>query len=406
MPAFSCPLPPPAPRAWEAFWIWVLTGITSEAVQLRLAVWVIGIIGSIYAIFGGLRSVAVSDTLNGFGLWLEGVYHLFRTFGRRREASGRLQAIRQTHLGFNSWGADSRALSTLFTGVLLLNMFYWSTNQQIIQRTFGARSLKEGQKGVLIAGLFKIMAPLILVLPGIIAFHLYSAQEIAADDAYGTLVRNVLPSSLAGFFAAVMVGAILSSFNSALNSTATLFSLGIYKGMIRGGEADDSRDSSWQALWDLHRDRRHGGGSDAAGAGQHFWPFQNERSLFIPILSVMVMGLLTTRPCLECQSCAGDGFCPDCSGLLRALAEKWHRCMSLFSGSCLCPFVGDHGFEPLDQAHGSTMTPPLRRCRPDALAMGQAHGDRVGGGRPPALHGLRRYQRPLRRGLGRCLPGP
>ena len=58
---------------------------------------------------------------------------------------------------------------TLFTGVLLLNFFYWCTNQQIIQRTFGAKSLADGQKGVLLAAFFKILAPMILVLPGIVA---------------------------------------------------------------------------------------------------------------------------------------------------------------------------------------------------------------------------------------------
>ena len=308
-----------------------LTGITSEAGQLRLAVWVIGIIGSIYAIFGGLRSVAVSDTLNGFGLLVGGVCITY--FGLSAVGEGGiwegLQTIRQTHPEkFNSLGgADSSVpFSTLFTGVLLLNMFYWSTNQQIIQRTFGARSLKEGQKGVLIAGLFKIMAPLILVLPGIIAFHLYSAQEIAADDAYGTLVRNVLPSSLAGFFAAVMVGAILSSFNSALNSTATLFSLGIYKGMIRGGEADDSQV--------IQVGKRFGiviaivamvVAPMLLGQDSIFGYLQKMNGLyFIPILSVMVMGLLSKSvPAWSANLALVMGFVLIALGyFVPALAEK------------------------------------------------------------------------------------
>ena len=116
--------------------------------------------------------------------------------------------------------------------MLLLNLFYWCTNQQIIQRTFGAKNLQEGQKGVLICGALKLLGPLYLVLPGIIAFHLYAGTDIQADTAYGQLVRDVLPGPLTGLFAAVMVGAILSSYTSALNSTTTLFSLGIYKPMI------------------------------------------------------------------------------------------------------------------------------------------------------------------------------
>ncbi len=154
-----------------------ITGITSESGQLWLSVWVIGVIGSIYAIGGGLRSVAVSDTLNGFGLLVGGL--LITYFGLSAVSQEgvwqALTTLREAHPEkFNSLGGSGSSVpfSTLFTGVLLLNMFYWSTNQQIIQRTFGAKSLGEGQKGVLLAGLFKILAPIILVLPGIIAFHL------------------------------------------------------------------------------------------------------------------------------------------------------------------------------------------------------------------------------------------
>ncbi len=200
-------------------------------------VWLVGILGSIYAIFGGLRTVAVSDTLNGFGLLVGGI--MISWLGLKAiNPEAPIQAIatlRETHPEkFNSLGSNSQEVpfSTLFTGVLLLNLFYWCTNQQIIQRAFAASTLREGQKGVLLAGVLKILAPLILVLPGIIAFHLYAADDIRPADAYGTLVRNVLPPSLRGFFAAVVVGAILSSFNSVLNSTATMFSLGVYKKMM------------------------------------------------------------------------------------------------------------------------------------------------------------------------------
>ncbi len=213
-----------------------MIGVANDDVVLWLTVWLVGIVGSIYAIFGGLRTVAVSDTINGFGLLTGGV--LIAYFGLHEVAGeggslaeGWNTLVTANPEKFNSIGSDEQSVpfSTLFTGVALLNLFYWCTNQQIIQRTFGASSLKEGQKGVIYAGCLKVIAPLILVLPGIIAFHLYAGDNIAPDKAYGTLVSNVLPKPLAGFFAAVMVGAILSSFNSALNSTATLFSLGVYQ---------------------------------------------------------------------------------------------------------------------------------------------------------------------------------
>ncbi len=216
-----------------------MTGIASDNAVLWLTVWLVGTIGSLYAIFGGLRTVAVSDTINGFGLLVGGI--MISYFGLQAVAgdSGSLAEgwnilLESQPEKFNSIGGADQSVpfSTLFTGVLLLNVFYWCTNQQIIQRTLGASSLKEGQKGVLFAGYLKVLAPSITVFPGIIAYHLYAAGGIKPDQAYGTLVRDVLPDSLAGFFAAVMVGAILSSFNSALNSTATLFSLGIYQGRI------------------------------------------------------------------------------------------------------------------------------------------------------------------------------
>lgn len=212
-----------------------------EQASLTLVVWVVGLIGSLYAIFGGLRTIAVSDTLNGFGLIIGGF--AIAAFGLAAVAtsagsSGLVEGwriLRETNPDrFHSIGTPETSVpfGTLFTGVLLLNLFYWCTNQQIIQRTLGAKNLAEGQRGVLMAGFLKLLGPMILVLPGIIAFHLYAERGIHADTAYGTLVRDVLPGWMTGFFAAVMVGAILSSFNSALNATATLFSLGIYKGLL------------------------------------------------------------------------------------------------------------------------------------------------------------------------------
>ncbi len=124
---------------------------------------------------------------------------------------------------------SSIPLSTIFTGMMLVQIFYWGTNQAIIQRALGAKSLKEGQKGLIIASFIKILGPLIVVLPGIIAFHIFEGKIENPDESYPMLVREVLPTSLLGFFAAVLFGAILSSFNSALNSSVTLFGVDIYK---------------------------------------------------------------------------------------------------------------------------------------------------------------------------------
>lgn len=220
-----------------------LTGIQNPETLLTGIVWTVGLIGSVYALFGGLRSVAVSDTLNGIGLLTGGL--LITGFGLAALGDGSiLDGITLLRTQYperlNSIGGPEAAVPfpTLFTGVLLVNMFYWTTNQQIIQRTLGASSLAEGQKGVLLTGALKLLGPLYLVLPGIIAFALFRNENIRSVEAYGRLVNAVLPRPLAGFFAAAMMGAILSSFNSALNSTCTLFSLGIYKSLRNPGATD------------------------------------------------------------------------------------------------------------------------------------------------------------------------
>jgi len=292
-----------------------LTGIESPTVVLWLTVWLIGILGSIYAIFGGLRTVAVSDTLNGFGLLTGGV--MIAYFGLRAVGGDGLLAsldvIRETHPEkFNSLGGPDQSVpfSTLFTGVLLLNLFYWTTNQQIIQRTFGASSLAEGQKGVLYAGGLKVLAPMILVLPGVIAFHLYADEGLEADHAYGTLVRNVLPAPLVGFFAAAIVGAILSSFNSALNSTATLFSLGVYKQLLRPSASEAEVISSGKWFGWLIAIVSMTVAPFLAGSESIFGYLQKMNGLyFIPIFAVVLVGMLTRRvPAVAAQLALVVGF--------------------------------------------------------------------------------------------------
>ncbi len=217
-----------------------LMGIESDAVALWLIVWLVGVIGSIYALFGGLRTVAVSDTLNGVGLLVGGFlitgFALAQYGGGDGIVAGASKLLEEHPDRFNSIGdtETSVPVGAIFSGIFLLNLFYWTTNQQIIQRTFGASSLAEGQKGVLLTGALKLLGPLYLVLPGILAFAMF-ADQIGDEPnrAYGVLVNNVLPGPLNGFFAAAMIGAILSSFNSALNSSCTLFSLGVIKSWAR-----------------------------------------------------------------------------------------------------------------------------------------------------------------------------
>ncbi|MBB3229334.1 solute:sodium symporter family transporter [Halomonas stenophila] len=277
-----------------------LTGIQSDTTLLWLTVWVVGLIGAVYALFGGLRTVAVSDTLNGVGLLTGGFVIVYFGLQAISDGSGVMagwEILKETNPDkLDSIGrADQQVpFFTLFTGVFLINVFYWTTNQQIIQRTFAAKTLAEGQKGVLLTGFFKLLGPLYLVLPGIIAYHLYADQGVVADEAYGHLVFNVLPAPLTGFFAAVMVGAILSSFNSALNSTTTLFSLGLYKAVLNKEASDAQVVRSSKVFGWIMAIAAMTIAPLLAGQESLFSYLQKMNAIyFIPILAVVVVGLLT-----------------------------------------------------------------------------------------------------------------
>tara|TARA_B110000879_G_scaffold101245_1_gene137091 strand:+ start:2363 stop:4093 length:1731 start_codon:yes stop_codon:yes gene_type:complete len=222
--------------------------------SLVLTIVVIGSVGGVYAVFGGLRAVAVSDTLNGIGLLLIGIAVPvlgLSLLGEGSVVSG-LKIISSTNTEkLNAIGSsdDPTPFATLFTGMIFANLFYWCANQYVIQRTLGAKSLAEGQKGVLFSGFFKVLVPIMMMIPGVIAFHLYGGPSSpdglsSIDLAYPRLIRDVLPTYASGFFLAVLLGAVFSSFNSLLNSAATLFCLDVYepwKKARNGGEITDQQ---------------------------------------------------------------------------------------------------------------------------------------------------------------------
>ena len=313
-----------------------LLGFESEAQTLWAVVATVGLIGAAYALFGGLKAVAVSDLFNGIGLLIGGT--LITVFGLIALGDGNLAQGFDTLIvangdRFNSLGAteSSVPIGTVFSGILLLNLFYWTTNQQIIQRTLGAKSLAEGQKGILATGFLKLFGPVFLVVPGMIAFALFADRSVPADAAYGSLVREVLPSSLTGFFAAVMTGAILSSFNSALNSTCTLFSLGPYRTLI-----NPNADSG-----DLVRAGRRFGWAITvvsivvapmlAGQASIFAYLQKMNGIyFIPIFAVVLTGLLTTNvPARAAKLALAMGFVGIAAGYfvppLARIVESMHE---------------------------------------------------------------------------------
>ncbi|MDE9492434.1 solute:sodium symporter family transporter [Xenorhabdus bovienii] len=204
---------------------------------LWIMVWGVGGLGAVYAIFGGIKAIAVADTVNGVGLIVGGL--MVTVFALLYVGDGNvwkgLTDVYQAHPDkFNSIGSEDSLVpfSTLFTGLIVSNMFFWCTNQSIVQKSLGAKNLAEGQKGVMLCALFKLIIPSIIILPGIIAFHIFSGQIDNPDNAYPALVQLVLPKILVGFFAAVVVGAVFSTFSGGLNSSVTLFIVNIYKPRI------------------------------------------------------------------------------------------------------------------------------------------------------------------------------
>lgn len=217
-----------------------------------LTVVVVGVMGAVYAIFGGLKMVAYTDTLNGFGLLIAGIAVpalALWDIGDGNIWAGLVNVFHHDPSRFNvvsqepSIGPGSRdsilPFEVLFTGLIINQVYFWTMHQSIIQRALGAVSLKEAQKGLLFTGVLKILIPLIIVLPGIIGFYYFGDSLFNNQDhVYPLLVKRVLPFWMTGFFVAVVMGAILSTFNSALNSAATIFSLDIYQRYIKPHAAE------------------------------------------------------------------------------------------------------------------------------------------------------------------------
>ena len=277
-----------------------LLGVTHTQ-SIWICVWGIGIIGSIYAVFGGLKAVAVSDSINAIGLLIGGI--LIPIFGLMMIGDGSIldglsTLTTENPDKFKSMGGptDPVPFYTIFTGMMLVQLFYWGTNQQIIQRALGAKDLKEGQKGLLLASFIKILGPLIVVLPGIIAYHLFQGNLESADSAYPMLVKKVLPGAWVGFFGAVLFGAILSSFNSVLNSSVTLFGIDVYKEHINKDADEKTIVKYGKTFGIILAIASMFIAPLIANAGGLFDYLQEINGIYsIPILTIIVVGYLTKR---------------------------------------------------------------------------------------------------------------
>ena len=214
--------------------------------SIRVLVLLVGVIGGCYTIMGGLKAITVSDVVQGVGMVLGGAfltYYGFRYLGGGSVTAGiqRLVSDHRDHL--NAIGGEGSAVpfSTLFTGMLLINIYYWGMEQYIVQETLASRDLATSQKGIALACVGKLMAPLLLNVPGLMAVHLYSGLGNSVN-AFPRLVSDVMPPLISGFIAAIVFGGALSTFNAGLNSLGTLFTVNVYlPWMQRRGERPDEK---------------------------------------------------------------------------------------------------------------------------------------------------------------------
>lgn len=193
-------------------------------------IWIIGALSGLYVTYGGLRAVVWTELIQGTALLLGALL----VFVLSLDAIGgwgefTTLSARKLHTVL-PWNDPEMPWLAVFVGGLWIpNLFYWGLNQFITQRALAARSLADGQRGTLFAAAIKVSIPFLIVMPGIMAVHLYPDVIKTPDQAYPVLIRELVPPGLLGIMLAALFGAVLSTFESLLNSAATIFSLDIYQ---------------------------------------------------------------------------------------------------------------------------------------------------------------------------------
>lgn len=204
--------------AWTAIWV---------------LVWMMGVTGGLYCLLGGMRAIAVSDIMLGAAMFTGGLvlpWLGLKYLGNGDFGAG-LQTVlssKQEHLNSIGTSSDPVPFSTIFTGMLLVNLYYWGTEQYIVQQVLSSKNLAVCQKGIALASFGKLICPLLINIPGLIAVHLYDDMDNTAE-AFSRTVSDVSPPFYAGYMAALLFGATFTTFNAGLNSSSTIFILNIYQ---------------------------------------------------------------------------------------------------------------------------------------------------------------------------------
>ena len=227
----------------------VITILNISFDPLVLGIILLGVFTSIYSVYGGFKAVVYTDVVQVFFLVGGGLLTTYLALealgGTAVEGFVKItkMAPEKFHMILdknNPNYIDLPGLSVLIGGMWVANLYYWGCNQYIIQRALAAKSIREAQKGLVFAGFIKILLPLIVVIPGIVAFVLKAPID-RPDEAYPWLLQNFIPAGVKGLCFAALVAAIVSSLASMMNSISSIFTMDIYKAFINKNASEHNQ---------------------------------------------------------------------------------------------------------------------------------------------------------------------
>lgn len=253
----------------SVLWLGALALNTILGSSILYGILGLALFSAIYSLYGGLMAVAWTDVVQVIVLIGGGIITTIIALNEVSQGAGffagldTLYAKATDHFdmiiekgvmmipdgegGMKDAWLDLPGLSVLIGGLWIANLFYWGCNQYITQRALAAKSLDEAQKGVVFAGFLKMIIPLIVVVPGIAAYVLLNDPEYGyvgvesiekSDQAYPWLLNTFVPVGLRGLAFAALIAAIVSSLSSMVNSISTIFTMDIYKPLIKPGASE------------------------------------------------------------------------------------------------------------------------------------------------------------------------
>ena len=191
------------------------------------------ILTGLYTVLGGMRAVVYTETLQALVLIVGAGVLTYIVLDRVGGWESMKATVTPEYL--NMWRPATDPdfpWPSLFISSTIVGIWYWCTDQYIVQRTLTAKNIKEGRRGTIFGALMKLLPVFLFLIPGVIALTLKMRGELhwdSPDEAFPVLMSNLLPAGLRGLVAAGLLAALMSSLASVFNSVSTLFTVDIYK---------------------------------------------------------------------------------------------------------------------------------------------------------------------------------